>query len=251
MLENESRNFFSISLRLSGEKEWDKEGARSPLNTKLFGLYQSFASPLLTPLNYSLRGKDKQSSPATVVLLISLGNITDNKKRAGGEELGWCCLCFSFFKSLNKSITCVVFLLRKQPVSCFPAQQVMNLYDSFYLMLFSLWEPFVYDSPPMWEWFVFYLLEGLKLPQLQDNLQCRARLGAGQVNNAGWGPKTGSSRLTKDRQTPPYSFFCFLPSFIHIYSYIKKLLWKHSQAHGYWSFQTWFTRLTMRLLCNV
>ncbi|MEQ2195417.1 hypothetical protein XENOCAPTIV_012479 [Xenoophorus captivus] len=101
MLQNQSRSFCSISLRPSVEEEWDKEGDRSPLNMKLFGLYQSFASPLLTPLNYSLRGKDKQSSPATVVLLISLGNITDNKKRAGGEELGCCRLWFSFSFFLN------------------------------------------------------------------------------------------------------------------------------------------------------
>lgn len=75
----------------------DKERVRvpPPRDSKPFRLSQSFASPLLTPLNYSLRGKDKQSLLATVVLLISLGNITDNKKRAGGENLGCCHLSCS------------------------------------------------------------------------------------------------------------------------------------------------------------
>lgn len=80
---------FSIShlLQTFGEKQLDKEGVRFPPEHRTLWFESKLLLGLLTPLNYSLRGKDKQSLLATVVLLISLGNITDNKKRAGGEEL--------------------------------------------------------------------------------------------------------------------------------------------------------------------
>lgn len=67
-----SASLFFSRLCFSGG--WDEEGVRFlPSNTKPFRSYQSFVSPPLTPLNYSLRGKDKQSLLATVVLLIFSG----------------------------------------------------------------------------------------------------------------------------------------------------------------------------------
>lgn len=69
----------------AGSRGGKKTTTPSTPNSKRFGWNQSFASPLLTPLNYSLRAEDKQSLLATIVLLISPSNITDNKKRAEGE----------------------------------------------------------------------------------------------------------------------------------------------------------------------
>lgn len=104
--------------------------------------------------------KDKQRVLATVVLSISLGNITDNKKRAAGEEP-------SVFSSLNKSISCAVllgfFFHEKAESVLFPRTKSNKFSWFFYLMLFKLRERCLSEGPPMWERFV-YLLGKLKLP---------------------------------------------------------------------------------------
>lgn len=87
----------SLPLDVWGKKTGIKRGLKSPPpNNKPSGLYQSFASPPLTPLNYLFRGKEKQSLISTVVILISLCNITAYKRRP--EELGCCCFDFSLCK---------------------------------------------------------------------------------------------------------------------------------------------------------